>query len=340
MMLRLFPISPRSPCSPIIIRTVAIAAISFFTAVCAAQGFPNKPIRVIVPFPPGNAGDVSARALADKLGQRLGQPIIVENKAGAQGAIGVDAVAKAAPDGYTLLVTSLSPIVITPSVYKTLPYDPIRDLAPVALVGWTGLILVASPQFPANSVNELITFAKANPGKTTYASIGQGTLSMLSMELVKQAAKVDVLHVPYKGSSQALTDLIGNQVSVMIDGMTSAYAQVKGGKLKALAVSSLKRSAFAPEIPTLSESGIAGLKDFDVVGWTGMLAPAGTPKAVIDRLNSEVNQIMQTEEFKSRVAAQSLELYSPSSPEQFSNYIKSESVRWGSLTKALNITAE
>ena len=278
--------------------------------------------------------------MADKLGQRLGQPIIVENKAGAQGAIGVDAVAKAAPDGYTLLVTSLSPIVITPSVYKTLPYDPMRDLAPVALIGWTGLILVASPQFPANSVNELMTFAKANPGKTTYASIGQGTLSMLSMELIKQAAKVDVLHVPYKGSSQALTDLIGNQVSVMMDGMTSAYAQVKGGKLKALAVSSLKRSAFAPEIPTLSESGIAGLKDFDVVGWTGMLAPAGTPKAVIDRLNSEVNQIMQTEEFRSRVAAQSLELYSPSSPEQFASYIKRESVRWGSLTKALNITAE
>ena len=340
MMLRLFPISPGSSCSRRIIRTVAVAAMSCFAAVCAAQGFPNKPIRVIVPFPPGNAGDVTARAMADKLGQRLGQPIIVENKAGAQGAIGVDAVAKAAPDGYTLLVTSLSPIVITPSVYKTLPYDPMRDLAPVALVGWTGLILVASPQFPANSVNELITFAKANPGKTTYASIGQGTLSMLSMELIKQAAKVDVLHVPYKGSSQALTDLIGNQVSVMMDGMTSAYAQVKGGKLKALAVSSLKRSAFAPEIPTLSESGIAGLKDFDVVGWTGMLAPAGTPKAVIDRLNSEVNQIMQTEEFRSRVAAQSLELYSPSSPEQFASYIKRESVRWGSLTKALNITAE
>ena len=283
---------------------------------------------------------MTARALADKLGQRLGQPIIVENKAGGQGAIGVDAVAKAAPDGYTLLVTSLSPIVITPSVYKTLPYDPMRDLAPVALIGWTGLILVASPQFPANSVNELITFAKANPGKTTYASIGQGTLSMLSMELIKQAAKVEVLHVPYKGSSQALTDLIGNQVSVMIDGMTSAYAQVKGGKLKALAVSSVKRSAFAPEIPTLSESGIAGLKDFDVVGWTGMLAPAGTPKAVVDRLNSEVNQIMHTEEFRSRVAAQSLELYSPSSPEQFASYIRRESVRWGSLTKALNITAE
>lgn len=337
---RLLSISPRPSCSRIIIRTVAIAAISCFTAVCAAQGFPNKPIRVIVPFPPGNAGDVTARALADKLGQRLGQPIIVENKAGGQGAIGVDAVAKAAPDGYTLLVTSLSPIVITPSVYKTLPYDPMRDLAPVALIGWTGLILVASPQFPANSVNELITFAKANPGKTTYASIGQGTLSMLSMELIKQAAKVEVLHVPYKGSSQALTDLIGNQVSVMIDGMTSAYAQVKGGKLKALAVSSVKRSAFAPEIPTLSESGIAGLKDFDVVGWTGMLAPAGTPKAVVDRLNSEVNQIMQTEEFRSRVAAQSLELYSPSSPEQFASYIRRESVRWGSLTKALNITAE
>ena len=330
------------------IRILAAAALACCTAVCAAQststgsgqGYPSKPIRLVVPFPPGNASDVTARAIADKLGERLGQPVIVDNKAGAQGAIGVDAVAKATPDGHTLLATSLSPIVITPSVSRNLPYDPIKDLAPVALIGWTGLLLVASPQFPVNSVNDLVNFAKANPGKASYASIGQGTLSMLSMEAVKHAAKVDVLHIPYKGSSQALTDLIGNQVSVMIDGMTSSYAHVKAGKLKALAIASGRRSVFAPEVPTLSESGIPGLKDFDVTGWTGLMAPAGTPKAVVDRLNSEVNQIMQTPEFRSRVAALSLELYPPSSPEQFGTFLRRESQRWGSLTKALNITAE
>ena len=315
---------------------------TLLAATCAsasAQAYPSKPIRVIVPFPPGNAGDVTARAIGDKLSQRLGQPVIIDNRAGAQGAIGVDAVAKSTPDGYTLLVTSLSPVVITPSISKNLPYDPQRDLAPVALIGWTGMILVAPVQFPASNVQELIAYIKANPGKSTYASLGSGTLSMLAMEMFKRAAGIDVLHVPYKGSAQALTDLIGGQVTLMIDGMTSSYGQVKSGKLKAIAISAQRRSVFAPNLPTMGESGVAGLKDFNIAGWTGMLAPADTPKPVVDRLNSEVNQIMQQPDFKERTTTLGLDLYPPTSPEHFAAFIKEELTRYKETSKALNIEA-
>jgi tripartite-type tricarboxylate transporter receptor subunit TctC len=302
-----------------------------------AQAYPSKPIRVVVPFPPGNAGDVTARAIGDKLSQRLGQPVIIDNRAGAQGNIGVDSVAKAPADGYTILVTSLSPIVITPSVSKTIPYDPLKDLAPVAMIGYTGMILVASPQLPANTVPELIAYVKANPGKVTYASLGSGTLSMLAMEMFKRGSGVDVLHVPYKGSAQALTDLIGGQVTLMIDGMTSSYGQVKAGKLKAIAISARNRSTFAPTLPTMGESGVAGLKDFDITGWVGMLAPANMPKPIVDRLNSEVNLILQQPDFKERAGTAGLELYPPSSPEQFAGFIRNELTRYREVSKALNI---
>ncbi|HEY4373383.1 MAG TPA: tripartite tricarboxylate transporter substrate binding protein [Burkholderiales bacterium] len=315
-------------------------ALSLLAAVPAyAQQYPNKPIRVVVPFPPGNASDVTARAMSDKLQQRLGQTLIVDNRAGAQGNIGVDAVAKAAPDGYTILVTSLSPIVITPSVSKNTPYDPVRDLAPVAMIGYTGMILVASAQFPASNVKDLVAYIKANPGKTTYASLGSGTLSMLAMEMFKRASGVEALHVPYKGSSQALTDLLGGQVTLMIDGMTSSYGQVKAGKLKALAIASQQRSSFAPNIPTMRESGIPGLANFDIAGWVGVLAPAGTPKPIVERLNAELNQITQQPDFKERATAAGLELYPPATPDQFGTFIKGELARYRETSKALHIEA-
>ncbi len=318
-------------------RCVATIAALLAAPLAWAQAYPAHPVRIIVPFPPGNAGDVTARAIADKLGQRLGQAVIIDNRAGAQGGIGVDAVAKAAPDGYTLLVTSLSPVVITPAVSKNLPYDSMRDLAPVALIGWTGMILVAPVQFPAGTVPELIAYIKAHPGQVSYASLGSGTLSMLTMEMFKRAAGVDILHVPYKGSSQAITDLIGGQVGLMFDGMTSSYGQVRNGKLKALAISARRRSVFAPALPTLGESGLPGLKDFDVAGWTGMLAPAGTPKVVVNRLNAEVNSIMLQPDFKQRVASQSLDLYAPETPQQFGAFIQAELVRWKALAGDLKI---
>ena len=315
----------------------AAAALLLAATPAPAQPWPSKPIRVIVPFPPGNAGDVTARSIADRLSQKIGQPVVVENRAGAQGAIGVDAVAKALPDGHTLLVSSLSPLVITPHVNQSLPYDPLRDLAPVALIGWTGMILVAPVTFPASNVQDLLAYAKANPGKLSYASLGAGTISMLTMEVFKQASGLEILHVPYKGSAQALTDLIGGQVPLMFDGMTSAYAHVKSGKLKALAISATKRSALAPEIPPLAETGVAGLKDIGVEGWTALLAPAATPKAVIDRLNAEVNQMMLDPDFKARVNSQSLDLYAPSTVAQFNEFMRREHARWGAAVKPLKI---
>ncbi len=313
------------------------AALSIFSGAAAAQAWPTKAIRIIVPFPPGNASDVAARALADRLAQRLGQSVIVENRAGAQGAIGVEAVAKAPPDGYTLLITSLSPLVITPHVSKNLPYDPLRDLAPVARIGWTSMILVAAPSFPANTVQELIAYGRANPGKLSYASLGAGTISMLTMELFKQATGLDILHVPYKGSAQATTDLIGGQVPLMFDGMTSSYGHVKNGKLKALATSATKRSVLAPEIPTLAESGMTGLKDIGVEGWTGMLAPAGTPPAIVERLNAEVNLILEQADFRTRANGQNLDVYAPASAAQFGAFMRNEHAHWGATVRPLKL---
>ena len=313
------------------------AALSIFSSAAGAQTWPSKAIRIIVPFPPGNASDVAARALADRLAQRLGQSVIVENRAGAQGAIGVEAVAKAPADGYTLLITSLSPLVITPHVSKNLPYDPLRDLAPVARIGWTSMILVAPPSFPANTVQELIAYGRANPGKLSYASLGAGTISMLTMEVFKQATGLDILHVPYKGSAQATTDLIGGQVPLMFDGMTSSYGHVKNGKLKALATSATKRSVLAPEIPTLAESGMTGLKDIGVEGWTGILAPAGTPAAIVERLNAEVNLILEQADFKTRANGQNLDVYAPINAAQFGAFIRTEHARWGAVARPLKL---
>jgi len=318
---------------------LALAVATLFAAArtAPAQSWPARPVRIMVPFPAGNAGDVTARSMTDRLSQRLGQPFIVENRAGAQGAIGVDAVAKAAPDGHTLLVTSLSPLVITPHVSKNLPYNPLTDLTPVALIGWTGMILVAPVNFPANTVQELLAYAKANPGKLSYASIGAGTFSMLTMEVFKQATGMEAVHVPYKGSAQAMTDLIGGQIPIMFDGMTSSYAHVKAGKLKALAISASKRSALAPEIPALAESGVTGLRGIGVEGWTALLAPAGTPKAIVDRLNAEVNLLLGDADFKARVNGQNLDLYAPTSPAQFADFMAKESARWGAAVKPLKL---
>jgi len=293
----------------------------------------------VVPFPPGNASDVAARALSDKLSQRLGQPVIVENKGGAAGAVGAEFVAKAAPDGYTLMITSLSPIVISPHINKKLPYDALKDFIPVARIGYTGMILVVPTNFPVNTVPELMAYAKNNPGKLNYASVGAGTLSMLTMEVFKKSTNTDIQHVPYKGSAQAMTDLIGGTIPLMFDGMTSSYSHVKAGKLKALAISAAKRSELAPEIPTLRETGITSLLDVSVDGWTGIFAPQGTPVAVVNFLNQEINKVLEDPEFKKRANGQSLDVYTPSTPAQFTDYVKTEYNRWSDIIKPLKIEA-
>lgn len=302
-----------------------------------AQSFPSKPIRLVVPFPPGNASDVAARALSDKLAQRLGQPVIVDNKAGAAGAVGAEFVAKAPPDGHTLMITSLSPIVISPHIAKSLPYDALKDFVPVARVGYTGMILVVPTNFPVNTVPELIAYAKANPGKLSYASVGAGTLSMLTMEVFKKSTQLDILHIPYKGSAQAMTDLIGGTVPLMFDGMTSSYTHVKSGKLKALAISASKRSDLAPEIPTLRDTGISSLLDVSVDGWTGVFAPAGTPPAVVTLINQEINKVLEDPDFRKRANGQSLDVYAPASPAQFGEYVRSEHARWGTVIRPLKL---
>ena len=324
-----------------LIRMFACMAMGTASAILSvpalAQAWPSKPVRIIVPFPAGNAGDVTARTLTEPLGQRLGQAIIVDNRPGAAGNIGMEAVKKSAPDGYTLLVTSLSPLVVNPVVMKSLPYDPIKDFQPVARIGWTGLMLVANTGFPANSVQELVSMAKAAPGKYNYAHIGAGTLSHLTMELFLQAAGINVVGIPYKGSSQALTDVVGGQVPLMFDGMTSANVQVKSGKLKGLAVSSPRRSVFAPTVPTLGESGVAALKDVDVLGWTGMLGPAGMPRDIINRLNADVNAIVQTQDIRDRYAGQNLEVFPPGSADDFAAYIRIKSEKWKKVGRDANV---
>jgi tripartite-type tricarboxylate transporter receptor subunit TctC len=316
---------------------LAVLALSLPGGSVWGQAFPNKTVRIVVPFPPGNASDVAARALSDKLSQRLGQPVIIENKAGAAGALGADFVAKAAPDGYTLMITSLSPMVISPHINKKLPYDALKDFVPVARIGYTSMIMVVPTNFPVNTVPELLAYAKNNPGKLNYASVGAGTLSMLTMEVFKKSTNTDIMHVPYKGSGQAMTDLIGGTIPLMVDGMTSSYSHVKAGKLKALAVFASKRTELAPEIPTLRETGIPSLFDVTVDGWTGTFAPQGTPVAVVNFLNQEINKVLEDPEFKKRANGQSLDVYTPSTPAQFTDYVRAEYNRWSAVIKPLQI---
>ena len=313
-------------------------AVAAFATAAQGQAYPDRPIRAVVPFPPGNASDLATRTIAEPLAKRLGQPVVVDNRPGAAGTIGADAVAKAKPDGYTLLGTS-SAFSVTPSVYRKLPYDAERDLVPVAPIGWTVMMLVATTSFPANNVQELIAVLKASPGKYSYAHLGAGALSQMVMELLKQMAGVDVVGVPYKGSGQALTDLMGGQLPLMFDGLTSANPQVKAGRIKALAVSSKQRTRFAPDVPPLAESGVPALRDYDVLAWTGIFAPAGTPRAIVDRLNAEIGQIVQSPEVRERLAAQNLEAFPPMTQSEFAAYMKTEFDRWRQVARAGNIEA-
>lgn len=317
--------------------TLLLGTVVLTPPAALAQSWPTRPVRIVIPFPPGNAADITARTMSERLGQRLGQSVLVDNRPGATGIVGMEVVMKSAPDGYTLLVTSLSPFVINPIVFRKLPYDPVKDYQPISLIGWTGMMLVATPAFPANTVGELVALVKANPGKVNYAHIGAGTLSQLTMEAFREAAGLDMVGVPYKGSVQAQTDMLGGQVPLMFDGMTSANVQVKAGKLKALAVSSPRRSLFAPTVPTLSESGLPSLKEMDVVGWTGLFAPAGTPRAIVDRLHADTMAVVQTQDIKDRYAAQNLEVFPPRSPDEFVAYIRQDLAKWQRVAKAAKI---
>ena len=282
---------------------------------------------MIVPFPPGGGNDIVGRLLAQRLGESLGHQVIVDNRGGAGGTIGTEVVAKAPADGYTLLVNNIS-LAVNATLYPRLPYDTLRDLAPVALVGRQANLLVVHPSVPAKSLREFLALAKARPDDLIYASGGTGTAGHLATELLKMMTGIRLVHVPYKGLTAALTDLMGGHVQVTITTLASALPQLKSGKLRPLAVTTTQRSSFFPEVPTMSEAGVPG---YEFSTWYGLLAPAGTPRAAIDRLNRETARLLGST-LKEQFAAQGLE-GAASSPEEFGAYLKSEVAKWGKVVK-------
>jgi tripartite-type tricarboxylate transporter receptor subunit TctC len=300
-----------------------------------AQDYPTKPIRWIVPFPPGGAMDVIARTLGQKMSESLGQQLVVDNRPGAGGLIGSDLVAKAAPDGYTVLIVSVGQAV-NPSLYPKMPFDPIKDFEPVSLVAIVPNVLVVNPSVKANSVMDLIALAKAQPSKLTYASAGNGTSIHLAGELFAEMAKVDILHVPYKGSGPAVTDLIGGQVDLMFDSVTSAKPHIQAGKLRALGVTTAKRSSALPDVPTISESG---LKGYEMSPWFAVFVPAKTPKPVVERLHSEITKAMKIPDVQTRFAAIGAEPLG-STPGELSAYLKAETERWTKIIRERGIKAD
>ena len=316
-----------------IIRALLAAAMAWLALNASAQGaatYPTKPIKIVVPFPPAGATDILARAIGAELQKAFGQTVFIENKAGAGGNPGADMVAKSPPDGYTLVMATVGTHGINMSLYSKMPYDAVKDFEPITLVAGVPNLLVVHPSVAAKNVAELTALAKAQPGKLNVASSGNGTSIHMAAELYKLMAGVDILHVPYKGSSFALTDLLGGQVQLMFDNMPSALPHVKAGKLRALAVTSPKRSSALPDIPTMDEEG---LKGFDATSWFGLLAPAGTPKDIIAKLNAAAVKALATPEMRERLASQGAEAVG-NTPEQFGAFIKAEIEKWAKIVKA------
>jgi tripartite-type tricarboxylate transporter receptor subunit TctC len=301
----------------------------------AAQSYPQKPIRMVVPFAPGGTTDIVARMLSAKLSQPLGQSLVVENRPGANGIVGSEIVARAAPDGYTVLMGYLGNLAINPAIYAKLSYDPVRDYAPVTLVASTTQAIVVNPSLQAKSVSELIALAKARPGQLNYASAGVGAPSHLSGELFKQMAGIDMVHVPYKGGGALMADLLSGQVLISFGGLAAALPHVKSGKLRLLAVASGTRAAAVPDVPAVAET----VPGFDVPSWLGVMAPAGTPREIVERLHAEIAKVLTQQDMKERLAAEGGEVIA-GGPEQFAAYLKSEIAKWAKVVKDARIPAQ
>jgi tripartite-type tricarboxylate transporter receptor subunit TctC len=318
-----------------------VASILGAAAPVMAQEWPSKPIRIIVPFPPANGADVTARNLSNQLSQRLGQPVVIENRGGAGGLIGMEVVAAAAPDGYTVAIASLSPITILPAVKKKMPYDASKSFVGITLLSYGPNVLLVNKDLPVNNVKELIAYSKANPDKLAYGSLGRGTISQLVTEMFKGATGAQLREVNYKGSAQLLTDMMGGHVHVVFDGAASASLQVKTGKVKALGVTTLTRSSVMPEVPTLNEQGIASLKGFETIGWMGAFVPMGTPQSIVLRLQKELSEIVATEEFRKAMSVAALDVPAkPLSVEQFDQFVKKDYARWSKVARDLKIELE
>jgi tripartite-type tricarboxylate transporter receptor subunit TctC len=293
------------------------------------QSYPTKPIRFVIPFPPGGPADIFGRTIGQQLSDRWNQQVVIDNRAGAGGNIGADIVAKAPADGYTLLMGFVGTHAINPSLYRSMPYDNIRDFTPVGLVATATIVLVTHPTVQAKSVKELIALAQRKPGELTFGSPGNGTPQHLAGELFNTMAQVRTTHIPYKGAVPALQDLLGGRISYIFSSMPPALPHVKVGKINALAVTSTKRSPATPELPTVAESGLPG---YEVINWYGVLAPAGTPQAIVAKINAEVTRIMNLPEVKERLAAQGAETMT-STPQEFASFIKSETAKWAKVVK-------
>jgi tripartite-type tricarboxylate transporter receptor subunit TctC len=314
---------------------LAAAAALSVTGAVNAQTFPSKPITIIVPASPGGAIDLTARLIGQKLTESTGQSVIIDNKTGATGIIGTDYVAKSAPDGYTLALVASSHA-INPSMKKLLPFDAIKSFEPVVLTHVVPLMLVVAPSLPVKTVKELIAYGKAHPGTLTFASSGQGGAPHFSGELFKTMAGIDMVHVPYKGSTLAHPDLISGRTSMMFDTVAAINIQVKSDKVRALAVTTAKRSAAAPTVPTMAEAGLSG---YETSTWGGILAPAGTPKAVVARLNTEINKALNAPDVLQRLQKAGIEV-GGGTPQQFTGFIQAEMVKWAKVAKDAGIQAE
>ena len=316
-------------------RVLAALALGLAASLACAQAWPTKPISLVVPFPPGGSSDVLARALGDKLGQSLGQPVIVESRPGAGATLGADYVAKAKPDGYTLLMGAVHHTIAT-SVYKKLPYDFEKSFAPVTTIAMVPNVLVVNAKSPATDVKGLVALAKASPGKLSYGSNGNGTVQHLIGTQFASLAGVELLHVPYKGSAPLTTDLLGGQVDMSFDTLTPVVQHIKGGKLRALAVTTAKRSSTLPDVPTLAESGLQG---FDQGTWFGILAPAATPKEIVERLNTELVKIIQSPEFGKRMAEIGAEPIGDT-PARMAAQIRTDTAKYAQLVKEAKVTID
>ena len=320
----------------IITAGVVLAALVLAPVTLRAQSYPSKPIRLIIPFPPGGSTDILGRSLAQKLSEAWGQQVLVDNRGGAGGTIGADLAAKAPADGYTLLMGHIGTLAVNVSLYPKLSYDPVRDFAPVSLVALVPNVLVVHPALPVKNVTELIAYAKANPGKLNYSSGGNGSAAHLAVEYFKLQTKTEIVHVPYKGTGPSVTDLIAGQVSMTMTGAPAVMPHVQSGRLRALGVSSPQRIPALAQIPTVAESGVPG---FDATQWYGVVAPVGTPKDIVARLNAEIRKIMQSKEMLERLNTEGA-ISAAGTPEQFDAYIKSEIARWGAVVKAAGMKAD
>ncbi len=311
-------------------------ALCAVVAQAQPAAYPAKPIRLVVPFPPAGPTDVVARLVGQKLSERWGQQVVVENRAGAGGTIGAELVARAPADGYTLLMGSTANMAVNVTLYDKLSYDPVKDFVPVNLAAITPNLLVVNPALPAKNAREFIALAKAKPGTINYASGGSGTPSHLAAELFKTMAGIQMAHIPYKGSIPALTDVIGGQVTLMLDSMPSALPLVKSGKLRALAQTGAKRSAAVPDLPTISESGLPG---YEVAGWFGFFAPAGTPRDMVNKISAEITLVLNQPDVKDRYALLGAEP-GPGNPDEFARFQVSEIAKWAKVIRDSGTKAE